>query len=234
MNLKSNFLKTTLALTAIAIFNPAQAAGVDLLATNNLHNTGASNQYSYMTQTTFDGVVNTNTNTSHFGAFAVTSTSNVPADPTSATGAADWISPTADFNTSVTNTHYTYRTTFDLTGIDPSSVLIQGGWASDNKGRGIYVNGVEIATYISGVSGADKNFGRSPLALFSISGTTDALLTGINTIDFVYRNGTGDSATGLYVEYSSASGDSIIPEPEIIVLIGLGALALRVTSSRKI
>jgi hypothetical protein len=52
-----------------------------------------------------------------------------------------WIGPRLNTAASAAG-EYTYRTTIDLTGRDPATVLIFGGWATDNPGVNILVNGV--------------------------------------------------------------------------------------------
>jgi len=233
-------LKTLVILSAGIFFNQSQAASVDLLATNVLQNTGVG-AYTYTNYGgTFSAANNTNTSGLPFSNAAVITTANTPATPVGGTSAAKWISPTSDYASSDLGNYYSYRTTFDLTGIDLNSVVINGGWASNNRGRAIYVNGVEITTYtgapntITGSDGMqDKNAGASPLSSFMVLGGVASLLSGINTIDFVYFNGFTESNTGLFVQFSSATG-STIPAPSAIVLIGLGLIGFLTTSYRRI
>ena len=39
---------------------------------------------------------------------------------------------------------YDYRTTFDLTGLNPASVQLQGQWTTDNAGQAILLNGSHV------------------------------------------------------------------------------------------
>ncbi len=75
---------------------------------------------------------------------------------------------------------YVYRTTIDLTGYDPSSVVIAGSWTSDNDGPAIRVNGVDTGITASG------NFGT--LNSFTLSSVNSTFTTGVNTIDFLVSN----------------------------------------------
>ena len=84
---------------------------------------------------------------------------------------------------------YTFRTTFNLTGIDPSLVRLEGGWAADNDGLDILVNGVSTGLTMSGFGG---------LVPFTI---TSGFVAGDNTVDFLMSNA-GDAANpvGLRVD----------------------------------
>ena len=96
--------------------------------------------------------------------------------------------------------NYVYRTQWDLTGFDLSTVQITGGWTSDNVGLALRVNGT--ATGITNTG----NFGS--LNTFVINLTNAPTLTaGVNTIDFVVNNADPVAGfTGLRVNISSAIG----------------------------
>jgi alpha-tubulin suppressor-like RCC1 family protein len=89
-----------------------------------------------------------------------------------------WIAPQADqaYPPGVCNTSggYTYRTTFDLTGFVPSTVVITGGWAADNGGQMILINGAVV----DGVGAT----GYTGLTSFTIP--SGPLVAGVNTLDF--------------------------------------------------
>lgn len=86
---------------------------------------------------------------------------------------------------------YVYRTTVDLTGFDLSSVQIFGGWASDN-------NGLEIS--VNGVATGHTNAGFGGLAPFTLTSANSTFVAGINEIDFHVLNATvALGYTGLYV-----------------------------------
>ena len=97
-----------------------------------------------------------------------------------------WISPTA--NTSAAGGTYTYRTTFDLTGLDPTTARITGRWATDdgNPATVVRLNGVN-----TGVVNTTGFGGLSPT--FTI-GT--GFVPGVNTLDFDVVNGSA-GPTGL-------------------------------------
>jgi hypothetical protein len=58
-------------------------------------------------------------------------------------GSSAWIGPNNDSDLNGPVGWYTYRTTFDLTGLNPLTAAISGGWSSDNDGVKILIKGVE-------------------------------------------------------------------------------------------
>ena len=154
------------------------------------------------------GVVLTAIATSPNGAWA-------PNTPT-----ADWISPGSSGGTSFPPGTYDYQTTFDLSGLDPSTAQLSGKWTSDNNGC-IELNGVS-----TGICSAFAGF--ASLSSFSL---TSGFQTGLNTLDFVIVNGTDSfSPTGVIAEVSGTattisdvSGPSAVPEPSSLSMFALGA-----------
>jgi hypothetical protein len=102
-----------------------------------------------------------------------------------------WIGPRLD-PANPAGGDYVYRTTLDLTGYDPSSVVVAGQYSADNSVQ-IWVNGVD-----TGLSQGD--FTR--YSNFSISGV---FKSGVNQIDFRVNNG-GAGPTGLRVDGIAALG----------------------------
>jgi hypothetical protein len=102
-----------------------------------------------------------------------------------------WIAPWANQNDSGTNGggniagNYTYQTSFDLTGYDVSKVRLVGGWAVDNLGTDILVNGASTGLTSPGFGG---------LASFTIT-SAQGLLAGPNTLDFVVTNAQNAAST---------------------------------------
>jgi len=115
----------------------------------------------------------------------------------------EWIGPVC--NPTCLEATYIYRTTFDLTGIDPSAVVIAGKWATDNFGLDILINGSS-----TGFTAPDDRFAGGS---FTISG---GFVGGINTLDFVVLNGTigTRNPTALRVDLSSTT-----PEPGTLSLL---------------
>lgn len=110
---------------------------------------------------------------------------------------------------------YTYRISFDLTGFDPGTTLISGGWAADNSGTAILLNGI---------STGNPTGGYSSLAPFTLG---SGFVAGINTLDFIVYNipSGGSNPTGLRVEFQSATA-APVPAPAAAWLFGSGLLGL--------
>lgn len=89
-----------------------------------------------------------------------------------------WIAPRALQGTGNALGDYTYQTSFDLTGYDLSKVTIIGGWAVDNTGTDILLNGTSTGFTSAGFGG---------LAPFTFA-STNGLIAGVNTLDFLVNN----------------------------------------------
>jgi hypothetical protein len=106
------------------------------------------------------------------------------------TATSRWIGP--EFNTgSSAGGNYVYRTVIDLTGRDPSTLIINGQWASDNTGTDIQVNGHS--------TGNPQCLTFASFTAFNIYGTNGLFVAGTNNIDFLVNNA-GQGYTGLRVE----------------------------------
>lgn len=122
------------------------------------------------------------------------------------------------------NVTRTFRTTFDLTGLDPLTAAISGQWATDNTGLDILINGA---------SSGNACGGFSALCNFSIGA---GFTSGLNTLDFVVRDSGGWA--GLLV--SSISGEAresqigTVPEPATLALFGFGLAGLGFARRKKI
>jgi hypothetical protein len=138
----------------------------------------------------------------------------------SAAGSSQWISATAD--TVAPSGTYTFRTSVDLTGLDPTTALITGRWAADNTGY-ISVNGTKVGFPPIGGIGNNDSEGFRDWTDFSLSGV---FAPGVNTIDFVVDNLHDGSPLGVRVELSGAAGQggNTVPEPSTM-LIGAMAIA---------
>lgn len=127
---------------------------------------------------------------------------------------AQWISPSASPpGLEVSLGSYIYRTTFDLTGMDPGSATLTGHWAVDNLGL-IFLN--------NQYTGHTNLAGPSTLTAFDIS---EGFLEEENVLDFVVINsGTLNNPTGLMVRVGGTANQ--IPEPTgaALALLALGGL----------
>lgn len=101
---------------------------------------------------------------------------------------------------------YTYRTTFDLTGYNPSSASIIGQWAMDDDGLDILINGASTGFSYSG----PNQFGF--FHPFSIS---TGFVPGVNTLDFVVHNRI--DRIGIRTEMSLTA----VPEPSSLATFGM-------------
>jgi hypothetical protein len=137
-----------------------------------------------------------------------------------------WIGPTTTDTTLDSvgqNGRYTYRTTFLLTGLDPTTATISGSWAVDDWGIDILINGVSTGQSLI-CTGCFNT-----LTPFTI---TSGFQTGLNTLDFVTQNVFG-GPTGLRVDNLSGTADlAAIPEPASMLLLGTGLVGAAIRRRR--
>jgi hypothetical protein len=133
-----------------------------------------------------------------------------------------WIGPNNAADLSGPVGVYDYRTTFDLTGFNLSTVSIAGLWSTDNNGLDILINGVSL-----GYTTSFTQFSAG-WAAFAVNSN---FVAGINTLDFIVSNGGGPTALRTQL---TASGElQAVPEPESIALLGLGLVAISFARKRK-
>ncbi len=115
------------------------------------------------------------------------------------------------------NVTRTFRTTFDLTGFDASTAVINGLWGVDNIGLDILINGVSTGNALPGA--VISNF--SSLHAFSIS---SGFVSGLNTLDFRVQDVGGVSAFRAELS-GTARAVQGVPEPATSALVALALLA---------
>ncbi|HMC62939.1 MAG TPA: PEP-CTERM sorting domain-containing protein, partial [Candidatus Solibacter sp.] len=141
-------------------------------------------------------------------------------------GSAEYIAPDISQGAAFSGGVYTldYVTSFDLTGFNPSSVLINGLWSTDNSGVDIFVNG-----HSTGMT--SPSF--TSLTSFALSGGSGFFTSGANELDFRWSNAGGPG--GLAVIFSLATADPAsqgVPEPASLFLLGAGLATLAVAGQR--
>jgi hypothetical protein len=102
---------------------------------------------------------------------------------------------------------YAFRTTFDLSGFDPSTVLVTGRFSQDNSLRDVLVNnestGISSTTSPTFEAWHDLEIG-------------EGFVAGLNSLEFVVDNGgTGPNPAGLRVELNGTAVRSGPPPIEI-------------------
>ena len=111
----------------------------------------------------------------------------------------------------------TFKTSFDLTGFNLSSVEINGAWGTDNQGLDILVNGNSSGINLLGVI-ADN---YETLTSFTIN---SGFVTGINTLEFIVQDNGGVAA--FRTELSGIGVINSVPEPTIVWLFFSGLIGI--------
>jgi PEP-CTERM motif len=113
---------------------------------------------------------------------------------------------------------YVFRTSFDLTGLDPATVSVSGHWTCDNFGS-ILLNGMDTGNSLG-------NDTYQNLYAFTID---SGFQSGVNELDFrVYFP---DGYDGLLVSDVSLTA---VPEPGSISLLGLAMFGFVVLKRRQL
>lgn len=136
-------------------------------------------------------------------------------------GTSAWIGPDSNLSLHGPDGDYAYHTSFDLSGLDPSTAFITGQWSADNAGTDILINSISTGSTAAGFGSFYK---------FTIS---SGFISGVNTLDFMvnnYPNNGQDNPTGLRVEMG---GKADVPEPISLAILSSGLLALGMLRRRR-
>ncbi len=121
---------------------------------------------------------------------------------------------------------YTYQTTFNLTGINFSSLVINGKVTADNGISDILINGISTGFQYGGPNAGTY----STFADFTIG---SGFHSGINTLTFDVINGGGP--TGLRTDFSGTTFIAAVPEPSTyaMMLVGLGLVGFAILRKKQ-
>jgi hypothetical protein len=124
------------------------------------------------------------------------------------TPTAQWITPRAF---EAVDGPFNYETTFNLTGLVPSTASITGTLSADDQVVGVELNGVLV---VPPITTPDQSY--TSLHAFSI---TSGFVNGINTLEFLTSNNHG-IVTGFIADMTGTA--TAVPEPASIALLGIG------------
>lgn len=115
-----------------------------------------------------------------------------------------WLSAQANASLSVKNGTYKFRITFNLSGLNPASAVIQGTWSVDDHATAMLLNGVT-----TGYTLPSGTLNKQPTSAFTL---TSGFVPGLNTLDILVS--ANSNRVGIRMEVTgiaSAGGVFKIP-----------------------
>lgn len=113
---------------------------------------------------------------------------------------------------------YTFTTTFDLTGLNATTAVLNGLWGADNQGLDILLNGVSTGDKLLGT--VAQNFNQ--LHAFALD---SGFVAGLNTLAFVIKNDGGVGAFRAQFVGTADEASNEVPEPGTLALVAVALLA---------
>jgi hypothetical protein len=132
-----------------------------------------------------------------------------------------WIWVNAD-GSGTAGSPYTFRLTFDLTGLNPSTATISGAWGVDNEGV-ILLNGA-TPTGTGALSLTNFN-DEGNFDVFNGFSITGGFVAGVNTLDFLATDNDNPGALNVSTLIGTATAGAV-PEPASLLLLGTGAIVV--------
>jgi len=197
---------------AVVLFLVSCAAGLHAASIPKLFNTGVDDSGNLLPDIMLDPhyTITASADPNFPGPNAFTLQPGYPVGPWITEGPnSRWIAPQSDQSSGNAGGLYTYRTTFDLAGLDPGTARITGQLATDDSLMGVRLNG----TALTGITSA----GFTTFTAFGIP-VGSPFVTGTNALEFDVNNG-GLNPTGFRVEMSGiATGTnerpSVLTQPQ--------------------
>jgi stress response protein SCP2 len=132
-----------------------------------------------------------------------------------------WIATTSTTNTGYAPGTYLFRTTFDLTGLDPSTASLSIRFAVDDQVSVVKLNGAT-----TGITGSGFSAMSGP---FTVAG---GFVSGVNTLEFtVVNGGPGGNPSGFRALLSGTASPAVILDTTPPVLSGLHDVTYEATNA---